>query len=320
VIYGTVRAAEDANDVIVRGTLSGVVEVGRNLLGTLEVTKAIDRPSAEPAILIRQDLVGQVKVGVSDPNDTDLVGHIEVRGNVARTAAGRAIHLRTLQPGGQIRVHGSLLANPESTPEIHVEVAMAPSSAIAINWDGYEGGDDQWAEGAAIVVGDLNEPNNWYFGNTPAARIVDVTCVKGDMDNSCDPRDPNTWRPDYGDINPFLLALSNPSAYDAAYPALAGSRVYHADCSCDGDVTFDDIDPFTARLFGEIPWCETCAWGDGPAGPATPLDSVVVAELYRTYLAPENLPAFVQGVRALIARYAGTPRGEFWSDVLARLE
>jgi hypothetical protein len=214
---------------------------------------------------------------------------------------------------GKIRVNGSLL-NTVSGPEIEIGGAMASSAAIAINSDGYEVGDDNWALGAVIRVNGTD-----YTGNTPASRIVDITCPKGDMDNSADPRNPSTWHPDFDDINPFVLALSNPSAYDTAYVALSESRVYHADCNCDGVVDFDDIDAFTARLGGVIPACETCNWGDAPAGPPAPLDPVAVAEMYRTRLAPERLPVFVQMVRALVSRYDGAPRGEFWAAVLANL-
>jgi hypothetical protein len=50
---------------------------------------------------------------------------------------------------------------------------------------------------------------------------------------------------DFGDINPFVLALSNPAAYGQAYPAC---DIMNGDMNCDGAVDFGDINPFVACL------------------------------------------------------------------------
>jgi hypothetical protein len=47
------------------------------------------------------------------------------------------------------------------------------------------------------------------------------------------------------DIDPFVLALSDPAAYEAAFPAC---ERMNADLDGDGLVTNFDIDPFVARL------------------------------------------------------------------------
>ncbi len=52
---------------------------------------------------------------------------------------------------------------------------------------------------------------------------------------------------DFDDINPFVLALSDPAAYQAAYP---NCNILNGDCDGDGDVDFDDINPFVAILAG----------------------------------------------------------------------
>ncbi|MEW6249733.1 MAG: M1 family aminopeptidase [Planctomycetota bacterium] len=49
----------------------------------------------------------------------------------------------------------------------------------------------------------------------------------------------------FSDINPFVLALSDPAGYAAAYP---GCPVLNADAGGDGRVNFDDINPFVALL------------------------------------------------------------------------
>jgi hypothetical protein len=49
----------------------------------------------------------------------------------------------------------------------------------------------------------------------------------------------------FDDINAFVLALSDPAAYAAAFPSCDRLK---ADCNGDGLVNFDDIDPFVALL------------------------------------------------------------------------
>ncbi len=56
---------------------------------------------------------------------------------------------------------------------------------------------------------------------------------------------------DFGDIDPFLLALFDPAGFAAAYPGC--DRVDAADFTGDGVVDFFDIDPFVACLFGACP-------------------------------------------------------------------
>jgi hypothetical protein len=62
----------------------------------------------------------------------------------------------------------------------------------------------------------------------------------GDMD--C-----NGWV-DFEDINPFVLAISDPAAYQAAYP---NCNFLNGDCNGDGYVDFDDINPFIVILSGK---------------------------------------------------------------------
>jgi hypothetical protein len=51
----------------------------------------------------------------------------------------------------------------------------------------------------------------------------------------------------YDDIDPFVLALSDPAAYQAAFP---NCNILNGDCNGDGLVNFADIDPFVALLSG----------------------------------------------------------------------
>lgn len=69
--------------------------------------------------------------------------------------------------------------------------------------------------------------------------------------------DVRTWNPlgdlncdgatDFGDINPFVLALSNPGGYATQYP---DCEIGNADINRNGSVGFDDINPFVSLLAG----------------------------------------------------------------------
>ncbi len=73
------------------------------------------------------------------------------------------------------------------------------------------------------------------------------------------PRSVATWKPsvlgdlncdyavDFDDINPFVLALTDPDGYAAEFPCCDW---LHGDGDGDGDVDFDDINPFVALLGG----------------------------------------------------------------------
>ncbi len=52
---------------------------------------------------------------------------------------------------------------------------------------------------------------------------------------------------DFDDINPFVLALTDPDSYFATFPTC---NIWRADVNQDGTVDFDDINPFVALLGG----------------------------------------------------------------------
>ncbi len=53
---------------------------------------------------------------------------------------------------------------------------------------------------------------------------------------------------DFDDINPFVMAVSDPGAYQQAYP---DCDYLNGDCNGDGQVDFDDINPFVVLLSGQ---------------------------------------------------------------------
>jgi len=72
-----------------------------------------------------------------------------------------------------------------------------------------------------------------------AVATFSVPVWRGDL--NCD-----GWL-DFGDIEPFIAALSGPAAYAAAYP---GCEYARADLNSDGRVDFDDINPLVDLLAG----------------------------------------------------------------------
>ena len=66
---------------------------------------------------------------------------------------------------------------------------------------------------------------------------VSLPSLVGDMD--CD------GTVGFGDINPFVLALTNPSGYATAYP---NCDIMNGDINADGSVNFGDINPFVALM------------------------------------------------------------------------
>jgi hypothetical protein len=91
---------------------------------------------------------------------------------------------------------------------------------------------------------------------------------------------------DFGDIGPFIAALSDPNGYAAAFPGLAGSMVFHAGCNCDGDM----------------------------------LSAQQLAAGMRANLPAARLPALRAFVTQVIAHHANHPvQRAYWQQVLTRL-
>jgi hypothetical protein len=83
-----------------------------------------------------------------------------------------------------------------------------------------------------------------YDGYTPGLNVTGTLTnaaltpsARGDTDCS--------GRVDFGDINPFVLAMSDSAAWQAAFP---GCDYLNNDLDCDGDVDFADINSFVALL------------------------------------------------------------------------
>ncbi len=66
---------------------------------------------------------------------------------------------------------------------------------------------------------------------------LSASVLAGDL--NCD------GRVDFGDINPFVLVLTNPAAYEVMFPYCS---ILNADINGDGTIGFGDIDPFVTLL------------------------------------------------------------------------
>ncbi|MEW6249900.1 MAG: hypothetical protein AB1716_04580 [Planctomycetota bacterium] len=127
-------------------------------------------------------------------------------------------------------------------------LAAAGSAAaqdFALDWWTFDGGGAMWTTGGsfelsgtvgqpdaslAVMAGGSLELRGGFWPGIPAFRVGDLNC---------------DGQVNFADINPFVLALSDPAGYAAAYPHC---NILNGDCNADGHVDFDDINPFVALL------------------------------------------------------------------------
>ncbi|MEW6252650.1 MAG: VCBS repeat-containing protein [Planctomycetota bacterium] len=114
--------------------------------------------------------------------------------------------------------------------------------------DGTFGPAEHYATGKeprGVAAADLNADTRLDLAvahstiNSVGALLQRPAARRGDL--NCD------GRVNFDDINPFVLILSDPNAWQAAYPSCPPAN---GDCNGDGRVSFDDINPFVALLTG----------------------------------------------------------------------
>jgi hypothetical protein len=115
---------------------------------------------------------------------------------------------------------------PGGTYPSGTSVQLTASAATGWHFDHWSG-DLSGSANPATIVMNSNKTVTATFG-----LIGDLNC-DGAMN--------------FGDINPFVLALTDPGQYQSTYP---GCDIMHGDINQDGSVNFGDINPFVALLAG----------------------------------------------------------------------
>lgn len=163
-----------------------------------------------------------------DPNDTYAVQLKRLR-------------FSGVEQGGTL-AYGADCAWPEwgETANYYTEPAIAYQWSVGPTAFDFDivvetGADNDYYDLVFAVAGKLTADDGLFYAEEHF--YVQVVGVIGDM--NCD------GLVDFGDINPFVKALTNPVGYDAAYP---NCTRFHADCNGDGFVDFLDINGFIDLL------------------------------------------------------------------------
>jgi hypothetical protein len=344
-VLGKIDVAGMDNGLLFPNKVEGRVHVGGDvwgpitcagreaLSGQIEIDGALGRPEWGSAQLVffGGDASGAVRIHGTVYNAIDVVGNL--LGHIHCASMLGLIDLdgdlgdrntpndQTFK--GHIRIDGMF------EPFGHITVGgqiVGATSFIAVDYDA--NGDD-WVyvddEAGAIVVIEGDPLPTIYRGNTPdaqAAHVWEISECKGDLDGD--------GTVGFPDINPFILALTNPLGYSQYYPGLgctgdpndpdclAGSRIWHGDLNCDGSLDFSDINPFVALLTNPCcqASCDPCPGGDGGLPGLSPeeLAAQLAANIW-----PELYPDLVAMVAAMIDAAPDEETQAYWQAVYEAL-
>ena len=106
----------------------------------------------------------------------------------------------------------------------------------------------------------------------------------------------------FGDINPFVLALSDPAAYAQQYPGIDPNRV--GDLNGDGVLNFGDINPFVAALTSPWRFTPLRCWVEGLDKSGSQADTRVLAEADTDHQGSYDAS---DAVRMTVVRLSSTP-------------
>ena len=334
-LAGTLHVLGDRSPggLVIRNELSGTVRVDGNAAAIVAECMECQKPEMSGKIIVGGDANGTVVVGNTNvPVLAALTGSIEVGTLNARILVtgdlGDPDDPNDLTFKGHIAVNGSFegqVGNP-----VWITVGgdiVGATSFIAVDYDAT--GDD-WLyvddEVGAIVKVEHGDPENptIYRGSTPADFVWEISECKGDLDGD--------GTVGFPDINPFILALTNPVGYSQYFPGLGctsdpndpncvvGSRIWHGDVNCDGSLDFLDINPFVALMSDPCcmsSTCDPCPGGDAPgAGLPAPED---LAKELAANVWPELYDDLVATVGANIDLQADDESRAYWEAVYAAL-
>lgn len=249
---------------------------------------------------IAAESVGEFVVG------GDLTGRLTVRGDMD----GKVLVSGDLGGTGRIYVNGALRDTAEFY-QIEIVGDIGSDAAIVIDADGWDG--DEWESLARI-----GSYGHTFSETDPNFRVWHVTRCKGDLNNDGDVN--------FYDINPFLAALFEPGDYEALYPGLESSRVYHADLGgggedgseCNDATDFFDVDYFFERVFDEC--CNQACGSDACTyfGPGDALPPEDLAAILTATATPKHIAALVD-LYLVSSEALPSERSDFWSEVIAAL-
>jgi len=212
-------------DITVNGIWFGTMSFVSDLSGTVTIGSTLGGGT----INIFGDLAHPGRVIVAGSATGSSTPLLHIRGSVTGSGASVAPIQVGNVLGRVIAIEGSL-ENVSSGDEILVVTSMQSSAAIVIDYDGWDDGDD-WVSGATVQVGASE-----YSGNSPSARVYEISDCKGDMNN-------DTFV-DTDDEDPFDDALNDPGQYASDFPGLDGSAEWHGDCNLRDGFTSDDQEEF----------------------------------------------------------------------------
>jgi hypothetical protein len=204
-VFLTKSAASHSLDVTVQQSYSGLIRVSgalssaqltffsdyRGLIEVLGAGSALENLNG--SIDIAGDWLAPGRIRAKDFGVSGQPA-LEIGGSITGTPGNftPAVDL-TGQLKNVIAISGRLANICTSAPEIRVN-SLAAAAAIAIDYDG-EDFADEWSHGATIEVASTT-----YTGNSPSARVYEITACLGDMNND--------GVVDSDDIDPFELTAS----------------------------------------------------------------------------------------------------------------
>ncbi len=166
---------------------------------------------------------------------------------VAATPTQNGNTVQVLFDNGDILTEGDtydLIGDPELTffnPLPNGAVPLADGVLVSVIPDATPGGANQLInpiDDSPITTDVFGNPRT----NDLGFRDIGAVQVQGELgDMNCD------GAVDLLDVDPFILAISDPAGYGAAYP---DCDINQADCNQDGVVNLLDVDPFIAILGG----------------------------------------------------------------------
>jgi hypothetical protein len=326
------------------GSLSGNVTIGGDLGADGLIYLPAEGADLSGTVTIHGDAHGDVLIGtacgeewepIPQPPPNDLTGQLTILGDadgtihIKRYLKGEITFGDPANPAGQLTdalvdICGSIWDESGDLSGGHINIygsfggmIAAPggfagsTEYVAIDANG---GDlqDSWGAGC-VRLG-----NTLYWGNTPSMHLWDVSDCRGDFNSD--------WVVDIADLNLFLTAVNNPTAYALAYPGLGTSRVLHGDCNCDGTFNGYDRASFLDRLARECcdVECPGCQGGRGTEGGGdTQGPPDLPAEDLAAELAANVWPELYDGLLAMVLETIDAAPNEevqaYWQTVYATL-